>query len=69
MRKYFQVQGYSKNLKERVAIFNLNGREYIWWDHLRKVKNINERNIMWKQLKIYFKKKFLSDSYYDDKIK
>ena len=30
MRKYFQVQDYSGNMKARVAIFNLTGRESIW---------------------------------------
>ena len=29
MRKYFQVQDYLVNMKERVDIFNLNGKEYI----------------------------------------
>ena len=48
MRKYFQAQDYSRNMKERVAIFNLNGRASIWWEHLMQVKNINERNIVWK---------------------
>ena len=69
MSKYFQVQDYSRNMKERVAIFNLNVRESIWWEHLKQVNKINERNIVWKQFKKYFKKKYLSDRYYDDKIK
>ena len=30
IKKYFQVQDYSKNMKASVAIFNLNGRESIW---------------------------------------
>ena len=30
MNKYFQVQAYSGNMKAKVAIFNLNGRESIW---------------------------------------
>ena len=34
MRKDFQVQDYSGNMKARVAIFNLNGRASIWWEHL-----------------------------------
>ena len=34
-----------------------------------KVKKINERNIAWKQFQKYFKQKYLSDRYYDDKIK
>ena len=33
MRKYFQVQDYSRNMKARVSIFNLSGREFIWWEH------------------------------------
>ena len=62
MRKYFQVQDYSGNMKARVAIFNLNGRASIWWEHFRKVKNINERKIVWKHFQKYFKKKYLSDT-------
>ena len=31
MRKYFQVQDYSGNMKARVSIFNLTGRASIWW--------------------------------------
>ena len=69
MKKYFQVQGYSRNMKERVAIFNMNGRESIWWDHLKKVRKINEIKIVWEEFKKYFKQKYLSDRYYDDKIK
>ena len=30
---------------------------------------INERNIVWKQFKKYFKEKYLSNRYYDGKIK
>ena len=35
MRKYFQVQDYSRNMKSRVSIFNLTGRASIWWEHFR----------------------------------
>ena len=69
MKKYFQVQSYSGNLNERVSIFNLNDIASIWWEHLRKVRKINDRKIVWKQFKKYFKHKYLSDRYYDDKIK
>ena len=55
MRKYFQVQDYSGNMKARVAIFNLTGRASIWWEHFRKVKKMNERKIVWKQFQNYFK--------------
>ena len=43
MKKYFQVQDYFGNMKTRVSIFHLNGRASIWWDHLRKVKKINDK--------------------------
>ena len=69
MRKYFQVQEYSGKMKARVAIFNLTGRASIRWEHFRKVNKINERNIVWKQFRKYFKEKYLSNRYYDDKIK
>ena len=69
MRKYFQVQDYSGNMKARVAIFNLIGRESVWQEHFRQVKKINERKIVWKQLWNYFKEKYLYDKYYDDNIK
>ena len=49
MRKYFQVQDYSGNMKARLAILNLTGRASIWWEHFRKVKKITERKNVWKQ--------------------
>ena len=56
-------------MKVRVTIFNLNGRESIWWEHLRQVKRIKERRLKWKQFKQYFKQKYLSNRHYYDKIK
>ena len=47
----------------------MNGRESIWWENLRKVRNINDRKIVWKQFKKYFKQKYLSNRYYADNIK
>ena len=56
-------------MKAQVDIFNLTGRAFIWWEHFKKLKKINERKIVWKQLQKYFKQKYLSNQYYDDKIK
>ena len=52
-------------MKARVSIFNLNGRASIWW---KQIKRISERRLKWKQFKNYFRQKYLSDRYYDDKI-
>ena len=65
IKKYFQVHDYSRNMKERVSIFNLNGRASIWWEHFKQVKRISERRLKWKQ----FKQKYLSYRCYDEKIK
>ena len=45
IKKYFQVKDYSGNMNARVAIFNMNGTEYIWWEHFKQVKKISERRL------------------------
>jgi hypothetical protein len=44
-------------LKARIAIFNLKGKASIWWEDLRNVKGIHEKDLSWKQFKKHFKKK------------
>ena len=56
-------------MKARVSIFSLNGRASIWWKHFKQVTKISERKLKWKWFQKYFKQKYLSDRYYDDKIK
>ena len=60
MEKYFKVHDYSENLKARITIFNLNGKASTWWEELRNVKGINEKDFPWKKNETYFKKKYLS---------
>jgi hypothetical protein len=69
LKKYFRVHDYSENLKARIAIFNLNGKASIWWEDLRNVKGIHEKDLSWKQFEKYFKKKYLSEKYFDGKTK
>jgi hypothetical protein len=52
LKKYFRFHDYSKNLKVRITIFNLNGNASIWWEDLRNVKGIHEKDFSWK----YFEK-------------
>ena len=44
MKKYFQIYNYSNQLKARMAIYNLIGKAYIWWQDLKWVKDIREKN-------------------------
>jgi hypothetical protein len=37
MRKYFQLQNYSSHVEERISMYQLKGKESMWWDHLVQV--------------------------------
>jgi hypothetical protein len=47
----------------------LNGKDSIWWEDLRNVKGIHEKELSWKRFEEYFKKKYLSEKYFDGKTK
>ena len=51
MKKYFQIYNYSNQLKARMAIYNLIGKDDIWWQDLKRVKGIREKNINWSTFK------------------
>jgi hypothetical protein len=47
----------------------MNGKSSIWWEDLRNVKGIHEKDLSWKLFEKYFKKKYLSEKYFDGKTK
>ena len=69
MKKYFQIYNYSNQLKARMAIYNLSGKANIWWKDLKRVKGIKEKNVNWSTFKRYFKNKFMSEQYYEERAK
>jgi hypothetical protein len=69
MRKYFQLQNYSSHAEGRIAMYQLKGKESMWWDQLVQVQHIREKDITWKEFKRYFEKKYLTKRYYDRKMK
>ena len=69
MKKYFQIYNYSNQLKARMAIYNLSGKAEIWWQDLKRVKGIKEKNVNWSTFKRYFKNKFMSEQYYEERAK
>ena len=69
MKKYFQIYNYSNQLKGRIAIYNISGKDDIWWQDLKRVKGIKEKNVIWSTFKKYFKKKFLFEQYYEERTK
>jgi hypothetical protein len=48
IKKYFQLQNYSSRAKGRIAMYQLKGKESMWWDQLVQVKHIREKDITWK---------------------
>jgi hypothetical protein len=69
LKKYFRVHDFSENMKARVATFNLNGKASIWWEDLKNVKGVREEDLSWERFEKYFRKKYLSEKYFDEKTK
>ena len=40
MKKYMQLHDYSYNQEARIAIFNLQGKSYHWWEQLKQVEGL-----------------------------
>jgi hypothetical protein len=64
IKNYFQIYNYSSNMKVRMAIYNLKGKANIWWQDLKLAKGLKEKQLEWSDFKKYFKKQYLSESYY-----
>jgi len=69
LKKYFRVHDYFEDLKAQISIFNLNGKASIWWEDLRNVKGVHDKDLSWKQFEKYFKKKHMSKKYFDRQTK
>ena len=52
-----------------MAIYNLSGKADIWWQDLKRVKAIKEKEVNQSTFKRYFKNKFLSEQYYEERAK
>ena len=50
-------------MKSRMSMYNLTGKDDIWWQDIKRVKNIKEKYVTW-TFKKYFKRIFLSQQYY-----
>ena len=69
IKKYFQIYNYSNNMKVRMAIYNLKGKASIWWQDMKLAKGLKDKQTEWLDFKKYFKKQYLSESYYERKTK
>lgn len=69
MRKFFRLHDYSENMKARVATFSLKSKVDIWWQDMKNVRCIHEEDFTWIEFEWLFKKKYLSERYFDDREK
>eukprot|EP00253_Pinus_taeda_P016846 PITA_16846 len=69
MNKYFQVYEYNHNLKARLAIFQLQGKATLWWEEVKIVKGVTEQTITWDNFQRYFKERYLTERFYDEKAR
>ena len=69
MNKFLLLHDYSENMKAKLATFCLKGKAKIWWEDMNNVIGIQEYELTWREFDILFKKKYLSDRYYDNKEK
>ena len=56
-------------MKVRMAIYNLKGKANIWWQDVKLAKDLKEKQMEWSNFNKYFKKQYLSESYYERKTK
>ena len=50
-----------------MAIYNLTRKADIWWQVIKRVKNLKEKYLTWRGFKKYFKMNFLSEQYYEER--
>jgi len=67
MNMLFRVHGYSKNMKDGISTFSLKIKVDIWWDDVKNVRGIWEEKMTLSEFKKHFRKKYLSERFYDDR--
>lgn len=69
MKKYFQLYAYDHNLKDRLVIYQLQVKSTLWWDEVKRICGINEKNVTSEKFQKHFKDKYLTQIFYDEKVK
>lgn len=69
MKKLFELHDYTKNMKDKIVIFCLKGKEDIWREYVKWVRDINIKGLSSHAFKRLFRKKYLSERYYESKAK
>jgi hypothetical protein len=63
------LHNYFAWVEGRISIYQLKGKETMWWDQYVQVQYIDENKVTWREFKRYFQEKYLTKIYYDKKMK
>lgn len=55
MKIFFRIHDYSENMKARFFPYNLKGRTDIWWEDLKNVRDITEKELTWEEFENLFR--------------
>lgn len=69
MNKYFQIYEYNHNLKACLAIYELQGKATLWWEEIKTMCKIDEKEITWEDFQRHFQDKYLTECFYDKNAK
>lgn len=60
MNKFFELHEYTYNMKAWIIVFRLKGKTDIWWEDVKRVRDIKTDDLSWQEFKRLFRKKYLS---------
>jgi len=69
MKKLFELHEYTHNMKGKIVIFSLKGKPNIWWEDVKRVRDIRTDELCWWEFKRISRKKYFSERYYKNKAK
>ena len=61
MNNFFELQNYIHNMKAKVVIFSLRGNTNIWWEDVKRVREIRIDDLNWHEFQRILRKKYLSE--------
>ena len=60
---------YDNNIKARLAIYQLRKKATLWWEEVKNVRSIEDQDVTWDKFQQYFKDKYLTKRFYDEKFR
>lgn len=55
MTKYFEVYEYERNIKDELAIYQLQGKVSLWWEEIKTIHSLEHKTLSQEELQRNFK--------------